>query len=170
MVYSFVKGAEGTAENAELRKRVDDLIAPLEPDSANVIVALQKVQEGLGWLPREAFYRIAKHLKVSPSVVFGAATFYAQFYLTKSGKYRIMACRGTACHVRGAARVLRAIKQELGVDEGQTTPDGEFTLETVACIGACALAPTMMVNKDTFGKLTPGKALGVLAARRSGAS
>lgn len=170
MVYSFIKAAEGRAEDAELRKRIDEIIAPLEPDSANVIVALQKVQGEMGWLPPEAFLRIARHLKVSPSVVFGAATFYAQFYLAKSGKYRIMACRGTACHVRGASRVLRAIKQELGVEEGQTTPDGEFTLETVACIGACALAPTMMINKNTFGKLTPGKALEVITARRTGAS
>jgi NADH-quinone oxidoreductase subunit E/NADP-reducing hydrogenase subunit HndA len=169
MVYSLIKGAEATAEQAELRGRVDEILSPLERDSSNVIVALQKVQGELGWLPLEAFLRIASHLRVSPSEVFGAATFYAQFYLTKSGRNRIMACRGTACHVKGAARVLRAIKQELGIEEGETTPDEEFTLETVACIGACALAPTMMVNKETHGKLTPGKALDVLSARRTGA-
>ncbi|MEE9201724.1 MAG: NADH-quinone oxidoreductase subunit NuoE [Dehalococcoidia bacterium] len=169
MAYSPISGAEATSEQTELRARLDEVLAPLERGPSNVIVALQKVQEELGWLPQEAFLRIASHLRVSPSEVYGAATFYAQFYLTKSGRNRIMACRGTACHVRGSSRVLRAIKQELGIEEGETTPDGEFTLETVACIGACALAPTMMVNKETFGKLTPGKALEVLSARRTGA-
>jgi NADH:ubiquinone oxidoreductase subunit E len=167
MVYPSISRAEATPEQAALMERLDEILAPLERGSSNVIVALQKIQGELGWLPTEAFLRIASHLRVSPSEVYGAATFYAQFYLTKSGRNRIMACRGTACHVRGSSRVLRAIKQELGIGEGETTPDEEFTLETVACIGACALAPTMMINKDTFGKLTPGKALDVLSARRT---
>jgi NADH:ubiquinone oxidoreductase subunit E len=157
------------AEQLELKKRVAEIIAPLKRDSSNVIVALQTVQGELGWLPPDAFRQIASHLRVSPSEVYGAATFYAQFYLSKSGKHRVMACRGTACHVKGSSRVLRALKQELGIEEGETTEDGEFTLETVACIGACALAPTMMVGKETHGKLTPGKALDILEARRTGA-
>jgi NADH:ubiquinone oxidoreductase subunit E len=169
MAQPSVDGAAAAAEELERKKRIEELLSTLERDSSNVIVALQKVQGELGWLPPEAFRLIASHLRVSPSEVFGAATFYAQFYLTKSGKHRIMACRGTACHVRGAARVLRAIKQELGIEEGETTEDGEFTLETVACIGACALAPTMMVGKETHGKLTPSKALEILNARRTGA-
>lgn len=168
MMYPPINGAEATPEQAEMMERLDKVLASLERNPSNVIVALQEVQEALGWLPPEAFLRIARHLKVSPSEVYGAATFYAQFYLAKSGRNRIMACRGTACHVRGSARVLRAIRQELGIEEGETTEDGEFTLETVACIGACALAPTMMVSKETFGKLTPGKALEILSARRRG--
>jgi NADH:ubiquinone oxidoreductase subunit E len=87
----------------------------------------------------------------------GVITFYSQFSLKPRGKYVIRVCRGTACHVRGGRSILKIVKRELGVDEGQTTQDYNFTLETVACLGACFLAPTMMVNKTYFGKLSPPK-------------
>lgn len=151
-----------------LGEKIAGMLAPLRKDRSAVVMALQKVQEELGYLPPEAFHEIARALRVSPSEVYGVATFYAQFYLTPSGRNRIMTCRGTACHVKGAERVIRALKQYLRIEEGETTPDGEFTLETVACIGACALAPNMTINRETFGKLTSGKAVDILAARRTG--
>ena len=101
------------------------------------------------------------------SKIYAVATFYAQFYLTPRGRNTIRLCRGTACHVRGAARILDAVERELGIPEGGTTPDLEYSLETVACIGACALAPTMVINQDTFGKLTPNKVEDIFKQRNN---
>ncbi|MDP2744278.1 MAG: NAD(P)H-dependent oxidoreductase subunit E, partial [Dehalococcoidia bacterium] len=93
-------------------------------------------------------------------------TFYAQFRTKPTGKNRVMVCRGTACHVKGGPRVLRAVKQTLGLEEGESTADMKYTLETVACIGACALAPTMMINKDTHGRLTPQKVSAIFGGEK----
>ena len=101
------------------------------------------------------------------SRVYAVATFYAQFYLTPRGRNTIRLCRGTACHVRGAPRILEAVERELGITEGETTPDLEYSLETVACIGACALAPTMVINQDTYGKLTPNKVVDLFKQRKN---
>lgn len=122
-----------------------------------LIPVLQKVQEDLGYLPDEAMFAISRFTGVPESKVFAVATFYAQFRFTPVGKNKIMVCRGTACHVRGAPRILDEIETQLGVKEGQTTEDLEYTLETVACIGACGLAPCVMVNKKVEAKLTPKK-------------
>ena len=91
------------------------------------------------------------------SRIYAVATFYAQFYLTPRGRQTVRVCRGTACHVRGGPLILDAVERELGIKDGETTPDLEYNLETVACIGACALAPTMVINQNTYGKLTPNK-------------
>jgi NADH-quinone oxidoreductase E subunit len=122
-----------------------------------LIPLLQKIQEECGYIPPELIEPVADALHLFPSEVQGVISFYSQFSLNPRGKYVIRVCRGTACHVRGGRSVLKIIKRELGVDEGQTTPDYHFTLETVACLGACFLAPTMMVNKTYFGKLSPPK-------------
>jgi NADH-quinone oxidoreductase E subunit len=122
-----------------------------------LIPLLQKVQEEFGYIPRETLEPIAEALHLSPSQVQGVVTFYAQFSLVPRGKYVIRVCRGTACHVRGGKSILRMVKRELGIEEGQTTEDFRYTLETVACLGACFLAPTMMVNRNYFGRLSPPK-------------
>lgn len=122
-----------------------------------LIPLLQKIQEECGYIPPELIEPVADALHLFPSEVQGVISFYSQFSLKPRGKYVIRVCRGTACHVRGGRSVLKIIKRELGVNEGQTTPDCHFTLETVACLGACFLAPTMMVNKTYFGKLSPPK-------------
>jgi NADH:ubiquinone oxidoreductase subunit E len=101
--------------------------------------------------------QIATFLGITPGVVFGVATFYAQFRLVPSGKNRVTVCRGTACHVRGGSRILKEAEQRLGIKPGETTPDMEYTLETVACIGACALAPNITINNDVYGQLTTKK-------------
>jgi len=128
-----------------------------------VIPLLQEVQENFGYIPPESVEPIAEAMHMFPSQIQGVITFYAGFSLEPKGKFVIRVCRGTACHVRGSRSIIRLMKKELNVDEGETTPDYRFTLETAACLGACALAPTMMVNKTYFGKLSPPKVTTTLA-------
>lgn len=123
-----------------------------------LIPILQQVQAEFGYLPREAMLAVAEFARVPESQVYAVATFYAQFRFKPIGKKHVMVCRGTACHVRGAPRVLDAIEKKLGIKEGETTPDLSYSLETVACIGACGLSPCIMVNKKVEANLTPKKA------------
>ena len=108
-------------------------------------------------MPEEVLASISKTLDIPLSRVYGVATFYSQFYLSRRGRHTVRVCRGTACHVRGGKHVLKAVQQVLGIGENQTTPDYQFTFETVACLGACALSPVLLVDKKYYGKLTPGK-------------
>lgn len=128
-----------------------------------LIPLLQDVQETFGYIPPESIDPIAEALKLFPSQVQGVISFYAGFSFKPKGKFVIRLCRGTACHVKGSRSVLRLVKRELGLNEGETSPDYQFTLETVACLGACFLAPAMMVNRTYFGKLSPMKVCAVLA-------
>jgi NADH-quinone oxidoreductase subunit E len=123
----------------------------------DLIPILQETQEALGYLPVGAMEKIAHHLLLSVGEVYGVATFYAQFRLVPSGKNRVTVCRGTACHVRGGNRILKEVAQRLGIKPGETTQDMEYTLETVACIGACALAPNLTINNAVHGQLTTKK-------------
>ena len=122
-----------------------------------LIPILQEAQEKFRYLPEDVMKQIAGFLRLSESTVFGVATFYAQFKFSPSGRRIVRVCRGTACHVRGGARILREVERKLGVKSGGTTDDLEYTLETVACIGACALAPTMTIDKETHGQMTTKK-------------
>jgi len=122
-----------------------------------LIPVLQEAQNIYGYLPKDVLKRIAKELRIPFSKVFGVCTFYAQFHLKPRGRNIIRVCLGTACHVRGGEKVFEAAQQSLGVEPGGTTEDLRFTLETVACIGACGLSPCMMVNEDTHGRLMPKK-------------
>ena len=128
-----------------------------------LIPLLQDIQETFGYIPPESIELIAEALNLFPSQVQGVISFYAGFSLKPKGKYVLKLCRGTACHVRGGRSILRLMKKELGLNEGETSPDYQFTLETVACLGACALAPTMMVNRSYFGKLSPPRVTNILA-------
>ncbi|UCD08468.1 MAG: NADH-quinone oxidoreductase subunit NuoE [Dehalococcoidales bacterium] len=123
----------------------------------DLIPILQETQEALGYVPPEAMQKIASFLGISPGVVLGVATFYAQFKSEPSGKTKVSVCRGTACHVRGGTRILREVKQQLGIKPGETTEDMEYSLETVACIGACALAPNITINDEVHGQITTKK-------------
>ncbi|MBW2286043.1 MAG: NAD(P)H-dependent oxidoreductase subunit E, partial [Deltaproteobacteria bacterium] len=118
--------------------------------------------ETFGYVPPESIEPIADALKLFSTQVQGVITFYAGFSLEPKGKYVVRVCRGTACHVKGGRSILRLMKKELDLDEGETGEDYRFTLETVACLGACFLAPTMMVNRTYFGKLSPPKVASVL--------
>ncbi len=131
-----------------------------------LIPLLQEIQETFGYIPPGSIAPIAEALKIFPSQVQGVITFYAGFTLEPKGKYVVRVCRGTACHVKGGRSILRLMKKELGLNEGETDKDYRFTLETVACLGACFLAPTMMVNRTYFGRLSPAKVASVLEQYR----
>ncbi len=137
--------------------KLDKIVSQYKGQDDALISVLQEVQAEFGWIPRDAIGRIADALEVSVGEVFGVLTFYAQFYLTPRGRHTVRACRGTACYVRGAKSVLRAIEQTLGITEGKTTSDFKFSLETVACLGACAMGPVIVVDRTYFGKMAPNK-------------
>ena len=127
-----------------------------------LIPLLQEIQELCGYIPPQSIDTIAEALNMFPSQVQGVITFFSGFALKPKGKYVLKVCRGTACHVKGSRSILRLMQKELNLKEGETSPDYQFTLETVACLGACFLAPTMMINRDYFGKLSPTKVTSVL--------
>lgn len=126
-------------------------------EEEKLIPILQDIQERFGYLPKEAMFDVSKFLGVPESRVYAVASFYTQFRFKPMGKNTVMVCRGTACHVKGAPRILDEFKRELGIDENETTEDQEYTLETVACIGCCALAPCAMINDEVAANLTPKK-------------
>ena len=133
-----------------------------------VISLLQGAQEIYGWLPRSVMDEIARLSGIPVAKLYGVATFYAQFYLAPHGKHTVRLCRGTACHVRGAPQVLAAVERHLGVEDGATTADRLFSLETVACLGTCFLSPAMLVGQSQyFGRLTPERAVRVLEDLRA---
>jgi len=138
-----------------------------QPDE--LIPLLQAVQESLGYLPPEVMDTVARHARVPRSRVYGVASFYSQFRFSPIGRYRVAVCRGTACHVRGARLILEEIERSLGIPEGKTTEDMEYSLETVACIGCCGLSPCISVNDEVSAKLTPTKVRKIFkkARRRS---
>ena len=121
----------------------------------SAITILQKAQDIYGYLPEEVILHISEATGVKPAKLIGVATFYTQFRLKPSGKNIILLCQGTACHVNSSVAIQAALSEELGIDEGETTPDGLFTLNSVACLGCCSLSPVMMINGETYGSLTP---------------
>ncbi len=123
-------------------------------DSSQIIPILQDIQEKYGYLPEEQLHQVARHVNVPVSRVYGVATFYNQFRLRPLGKYVIRVCRGTACHVKGSLDILQTLENELGIKAGETTKDLKFTIETVACIGACSIAPVIAINDEFYGGLT----------------
>ena len=133
------------------------VLSPFRGSEDELIPILQQAQEEFGYLSEEVLRQIARFTGVPGSQVYAVATFYAQFRFSPIGRNHVMVCRGTACHVRGAPRILERIEDELGIKEGETTEDLEYTLETVACIGACGLSPCIMTNKSVLAKMTPKK-------------
>jgi len=147
-------------------KQVERIIAGYKGRKWALIPLLQAVQEKVGFIPPEAIPVIAGAVGLFPSQVQGVLTFYAQLYTKPRGKNIVRVCRGTACHVRGGKSILKLVKQHLNLDEGETSEDMEYTLETVACIGVCALAPNMMINKATHGNLNPKKVAQLFGGRK----
>ena len=128
-------------------------------DSAKLIPILQKVQDAYGFLPEDIMRYIANELGISPARVFGVATFFAHFAITPKGKHIVRVCNGTACHVKGSAAVINLVREKLGLKDGKdTTEDGLFTLECVSCLGACGLAPVMVMDETVHGQITVEKA------------
>ncbi len=141
---------------------LEEILEKHRGEEGAMIPILQEVQESYGYLSEEILNAIAKRLHVPSSRIFGVVTFYAQFYTTPRGRHTVRVCRGTACHVRGGKNIRKAVQQHLGIEENETTADSKFTFETVACLGACALAPVLLVDKNYFGKLTPARVEQVL--------
>ena len=147
---------------ATFEEQLSEILSTYSGNESELIPILQKVQQVFGYVPELAIKEIAKFLHLPEVTVFGVATFYAQFKLVPTGRNIVRVCRGTACHVRGGARILREVEKQLGIKPGESTPDLEYALETVACIGACALAPTMVVNSNTYGQMTTKKVSEIL--------
>jgi NADH:ubiquinone oxidoreductase subunit E len=144
-------------------------LSPIEPilekycgQEDFLITVLQEIQAIYGYLPEPALQRLSREHNVSMSRIYSVATFYSQFYLNQRGKNIVCVCRGTACHVRGGKDVLNAVENCLGIYDGQTTPDYRYTLETVACLGACAMGPVVVASGKYYGKMTPNKAEALL--------
>ena len=146
--------------------QLSSIIEKHQTEQWALIPLLQDIQETFGFIPPDSIEPIAEALNMPPAQVQGVITFYAGFSLKPKGKYVLRVCRGTACHVKGGRSILRLMKKELGLEEDETSPDYQFTLETVACLGACFLAPTMMVNRTYYGRLSPAKVSSVLAQFR----
>jgi len=137
-------------------EKVNEIVKKYEAKESALIPILQEVQEEYRYLPEEILTYVATALDISPATVYGVATFYAQFSLDPKGKYVISVCDGTACHVRGSSPVLEAIKKKINLTEGKkTTDDLRFTVETVSCLGACGLAPVVVINEKVYGQMTP---------------
>ena len=154
------QSASGPAPAQDTVDTVVDTLG-VSPES-NLIGVLQEVQARCGYLSPEALEAISRRIRIPLSRIYGVVSFYAQFYTEPHGRHTIRCCRGTACHVKGGGQVLQAIEEELGISEGETTPDLIFYLETVACLGTCFLAPVIMIDDEYFGDLTPQRTQSIL--------
>jgi NADH-quinone oxidoreductase subunit E len=142
--------------------KMEPILEKFRGQEGALIPVLQEAQNIYGYLSEEVLAHISRELKMPLSRIYGVVTFYSQFYLTPRGRHTVRVCRGTACHVRGGKNIRKSVQQFLGIEENETTPDYKFTFETVACLGACALSPVLLVDKTYYGKLTPGKVEKVL--------
>lgn len=147
---------------------LQDILASYSGNRSELVPILQEVQESLGYLPEKAMLDIAKFVGVPESHVYSVASFYSQFRLLPLGRKRVAVCRGTACHIRGAPQILSTVEKTIGLKEGETSDDLEYTLETVACIGCCALAPCIRVNMNVSGEVTPEKAQELFRSENDG--
>lgn len=139
----------------EQERKLKTVIENHKNQPGGLMPVLQEAQDIYGYLPIEVQQMIADGLNMSLSDVYGVATFYSQFSLTPKGEYRISVCLGTACYVKGADKILEAVEKKLGIKSGECTDDGLFSLDSTRCIGACGLAPVMMINDEVYGKLKP---------------
>ena len=136
-------------------EKMQEILKKYTKDKSNLIQILNEVQEYYGYIPKSAQVEISEYLGLPMAEVYGVITFYSRFTLKPKGKYNIAVCLGTACFVKGSEKVLDRVKEKLGIDVGETTPDGKFSIEATRCIGACGLAPVFTVNDEVYGKATP---------------
>ena len=147
---------EKTVTQADLA-RIEAIIAEYQSQRWALLPLLERIQQEFGFIPPSSIDLIARGVGLFPAQVQGVISFYAQLYTSPRGKNIVRVCRGTACHVRGGKTILKLVKRHLGIDEGEITPNLEYSLETVACIGCCALAPNMVINKNIYGRMNPKK-------------
>ena len=148
-------------------KFIETIFSQFNGNKGELVPILQKVQDQISYLPESAIQKIAKFTGLTESHVFGVASFYTQFRLHPTGKNKVCVCRGTACHVRGGVQILEEIERQLGIKEGQSTQDLEYSLETVACVGCCALAPVVTINDEVYGRMTLKEVEKILPDRRT---
>ena len=158
--------AEQIVITPEEKERITDFLYRIASDfskeKSNLIPILQKAQQAIGYLPPEVMLGVAQFLSIPDIDVYSVVTFYNQFRLNPPGKHSIRVCMGTACHVGGGTVILDAWRRRLGIDKGETTPDREFDLDTVACIGCCAMAPVAVIDEEVHGKISPTRVDGIL--------
>ncbi|MCH5300774.1 MAG: NADH-quinone oxidoreductase subunit NuoE [Ruminococcus sp.] len=159
MTETSLNAFKGTPEQ---KQKFDEVISKYKDMPGALLPVLQEAQGIYGYLPIEVQQMVADGLNVSLSEVYGVATFYSQFSLTPKGKHRISVCLGTACYVKGADKVLAELENQLGIKSGECTPDGLFSIDSCRCVGACGLAPVMMIDDEVYGKLTPDMVKGIL--------
>ena len=151
----------------EVKEKLKEILSHYSGKKEELIPILQEAQEQFGYLPPEVMLEMAKFLRLPESTVFGVSTFYAQFKFSPTGRKKVRLCRGTACHVRGAPRILEEVEKYLCIKPGETTEDLEYSLETIACFGSCALAPVMVVDENVYGRMTPKKVSQILGTTKS---
>jgi NADH-quinone oxidoreductase subunit E len=155
-------------EEEELKRQIVKILSPFKKERKNLIPILQEIQRKLGYIPREAMEEIGRFMGIAETTVYGVATFYNQFRFVPPGRHHIKVCLGTACHIKGGNIILEAWERKLDIKEGEVTPDREFSLERVACVGCCALAPVSVIkdtveDKETIeGKMMPTRVDGIL--------
>lgn len=157
-------------EECKCNKKDETLVKIVEEykhDKSNLIQVLNGVQEHFGYVPKDAMIYISEQMGIPVAEIYGVVTFYSRFSLKPKGKYNICVCQGTACYVKGAERILDKVKQELGIEVGETTEDGKFSLEPTRCLGACGLAPVFTVNGEVYGKATVEKVKKILDEYKS---
>ena len=147
---------------SEVPQKTLEILEPWRGRKGFLIPVLQAVQHEFGYVPKEAIEVVSREMKMPTAEIYGVVTFYAQFHLKPRGRHIIRVCRGTACHVRGSLKLLDKVKEMLKVEENGTTEDLRFTLEPVACLGACGLAPVLTVNEEVYGRVTPDQVAGIL--------
>ena len=146
------------------KDKIDEIMRKYEGQEGSLIAVLQDVQDLFNYLPRPSLVYIAERLHVPIADVYGVVTFYSQFHLNPRGRNIICCCQGTACHVRGGKHILAELEKQLGIKAGNTTDDQKFTLETIACLGACGMSPVMQINGETYGRLTSDDISRILAS------
>ena len=144
------------------KKVIEEFVSKYKGKKDFFLALLQDIQNKYNYLPEEVLEKVCEGLDISKSKIFGLVTFYAQFSMEERGRYVIKLCEGTACHIKGSRRIKEALEENFKLQEGKTTSDKKFTLQVVACLGSCFLAPMMMVNSTYYGNLTPEKAVNVL--------
>jgi NADH-quinone oxidoreductase subunit E len=149
---------------ANIKEKLGQIFSQFKNNKDELIPLMQAAQDEFGYLTVEVMREISKFLKIPESHIYGVATFYSLFRLTPQGKKMVRVCRGTACHVRGGARILKEVEKHLGIKPGETTPDMEYSLETIYCFGSCALSPVMVINKKVYGRMTPAQVNNILNA------
>ncbi len=156
-----------TLVDGQMRETFRHAIMKRRSERGALILLLQEAQEQFGFIPKEIISDISAETDIPEAEIYGVVTFYSQFRMTPLGKYVVRICEGTACHVNGAKKVLQTLKTELGIDVNETSPDGLFSLQSVACLGCCSLAPVIMINSETHGSLTPDKTKKVIDGFRN---